>query len=161
VKEKKGHFEGLKVAIVGDIAASRVARSDIYAFTKMGAEVRVAGPPTMLPPGIERLGVKAYTNIRDAIADADVIMMLRIQMERHSRVLFPTIREYSQFFCLTPEILRLARGRSSCIGAVNRGVEIPADRRHPYRDPRAVTNGLAERMAILPAARLRGADHGS
>jgi aspartate carbamoyltransferase catalytic subunit len=163
VREKKGRFEGLKVAIVGDIAASRVARSDIYAFTKMGAEVRVAGPPTMLPPGIEQLGVKAYTNIRDAIADADVIMMLRIQMERHSRVLFPTIREYSQFFCLTPEILRLAREDVIIMhpGPINRGVEISSEIADgPYSVIlEQVTNGVAVRMAILYLLASGGSAH--
>jgi aspartate carbamoyltransferase catalytic subunit len=153
VKEKKGRFEGLKVAIIGDITASRVARSDIYGFTKMGAEVRVAGPPTMLPPHVEQLGVKAYTNIGDAIADADVIMMLRIQLERHSKLLFPSIREYSKFFCLTPEVFRLAKEDAIIMhpGPINRGVEISSEIADgPYSVIlEQVTNGVAVRMAIL------------
>jgi aspartate carbamoyltransferase catalytic subunit len=153
VKEKKRRFEGLKVAIIGDITASRVARSNIYGFTKMGAEVRVAGPPTMLPPHVEQLGVKAYTNISDAIADADVIMMLRIQMERHSKLLFPSIREYSQFFCLTPEVFRLAKEDAIIMhpGPINRDVEISSEIADgPYSVIlEQVTNGVAVRMAIL------------
>lgn len=153
VKEKIGRFEGLKIAIIGDIAASRVARSNIYGFTKMGSEVSVAGPPTMLPPQVEQLGVKAYSNIRDAVVDADVIMMLRIQMERHSKLLFPSIREYSQFFCLTPEILRLAKENAIIMhpGPINRDVEISsAIADGPYSVIlEQVTYGVAVRMAIL------------
>ncbi|MDP3937987.1 MAG: aspartate carbamoyltransferase catalytic subunit [Deltaproteobacteria bacterium] len=153
VKEKKGRFEGLKVAIVGDIAASRVARSNIYGFTKMGAEVRVAGPPTMLPPHIEQLGCKAYTNVREAVVDADVIMMLRIQMERHSKLLFPSIREYSRLYCLTPEILDLAKENAVIMhpGPINRDVEISSEIADgPYSVIlEQVTNGVAVRMAIL------------
>lgn len=153
VKEKKGRFEGLKVAIVGDIAASRVARSNIYGFTKMGAEVRVAGPTTMLPPHIEQLGCKAYTNIREAVVDADVIMMLRIQMERHSKLLFPSIREYSRLYCLTPEILDLAKENAVIMhpGPINRDVEISSEIADgPYSVIlEQVTNGVAVRMAIL------------
>ncbi|MFQ5457083.1 MAG: aspartate carbamoyltransferase catalytic subunit [Myxococcota bacterium] len=153
VKEKKGRFEGLKVAIVGDIRASRVARSNIYGFTRMGAEVRVAGPPTMLPPRVEQLGVKAYTNIREAVVDADVIMMLRIQMERHSKLLFPSVREYSQFFCLTTDILALAKENAIIMhpGPINRDVEISSGIADgPYSVIlEQVTNGVAVRMAIL------------
>lgn len=153
VKEKKERFEGLKVAIVGDIGASRVARSNIYGFTKMGAEVRVAGPPTMLPPQVEQLGVKAYTNIREAVVDADVIMMLRIQMERHSKLLFPSIREYSQYFCLTKDILELARENAMIMhpGPINRDVEISSEIADgPYSVIlEQITNGVAVRMAIL------------
>ncbi len=153
VKEKKQRFEGLKVAIIGDITASRVARSNIYGFTKMGAEVRVAGPPTMLPSHVEQLGVKAYTNIGDAIADADVIMMLRIQMERHSKLLFPSIREYSRFFCLTPEVFRLAKEDAIIMhpGPINRDVEISSEIADgPYSVIlEQVKNGVAVRMAIL------------
>lgn len=153
VREKKERFEGLKVAIVGDIGASRVARSNIYGFTKMGAEVRVAGPPTMLPPHVEQLGVKAYTSIREAVVDADVIMMLRIQMERHSKLLFPSIREYSKYFCLTTDILELARENAMIMhpGPINRDVEISSEIADgPYSVIlEQITNGVAVRMAIL------------
>ena len=95
VREEKGHIEGLTVTIVGDIAHSRVARSNIYGFRKLGAEVRVAGPPTMLPAEIEQLGVKAYTNLREAIEGADVVMALRIQMERLEGACFPSCLLYT------------------------------------------------------------------
>jgi len=97
LKEKLGRIKGIKIAIVGDIANSRVARSNIYGFTKMGAEVRIAGPASMMPFGIEHLGVKVYYDLKKAIEDVDVIMMLRIQLERQKSVLFPSLREYSRF----------------------------------------------------------------
>ena len=153
VKEKKGTIKGLKLAIIGDIGHSRVARSNIYGFTKLGAEVVVAGPPTMMPPGIERLGCRATFSMEDAIADADVIMMLRIQMERQERGLFPGVREYSRYFGLNEERVKLAKDGVLIMhpGPINRGVEIaPEVADGPYSvilDQ--VTNGVAVRMAIL------------
>lgn len=153
VKEKKGRISGLKVAIVGDIAHSRVARSNIYAFQKMGAEVRVAGPGTMIPVGIEGLGVKVYHNIRDTVKDVDVIMMLRIQLERQKGAFFPSVRDYSRFFGLDLEVLSRAKDDVIIMhpGPMNRGVEIaPEVADGPYSvilDQ--VTNGVAVRMALL------------
>lgn len=97
IREKKESFEGLKVAIIGDIMHSRVARSNIWGLKKMGAEVRVAGPSTLMPPAIEKLGVKAYYNVEEAIEGADVVMGLRIQLERQKSGLFPSIDEYREY----------------------------------------------------------------
>lgn len=153
VKEKKGDIEGLKVAIIGDIAHSRVARSNIYGFTKLGAEVVVAGPATMIPPGIERLGCRATTKMEDAVKDADVIMMLRIQLERQNDAFFPTLREYSRTYGLDERRVALAKPDVAILhpGPVNRGVEIASEVADgPYSlilDQ--VTNGVAVRMAIF------------
>jgi len=153
VKEKKGDINGLNIAIIGDITHSRVARSNIYGFTKLGASVTVAGPPTMLPPGIEALGCKASTSIDSAIRDADVIMMLRIQTERQKESFFPTVREYSSLYGLNSDRLKKARPDALILhpGPINRGVEISSDVADgPYSlilDQ--VTNGVAVRMAIF------------
>lgn len=153
MREKKGRIKDLDVAIVGDIAHSRVAKSNIYGLTKLGANVRVSGPPTLIPWGIENLGVKVFYRMEDAIKDADVIMMLRIQLERQERVLFPTLREYSKLYCLTPERVRLAREDVMIMhpGPINRGIEIsPEVSDGPYSVIlEQVTNGLAVRMAVL------------
>lgn len=153
VREEKGHLEGLTVTIIGDIAHSRVARSNIYGFTKLGAEVRVVGPPTMLPAQVETLGVKAYTNLREALEGADVVMALRIQMERLEGACFPSVREYAATFGLDREKLRYAKDDAIVMhpGPVNRGVELA----HELADHRPsvildqVRNGVALRMALL------------
>jgi aspartate carbamoyltransferase catalytic subunit len=153
VKEQKGNIEGLTVTIVGDIAHSRVARSNIYGFSKLGAEVRVAGPPTMLPADVESLGVKAYTSLREAIEGADVVMALRIQMERLEGACFPSVREYAATFGLDRAKLRFAKEDAIVMhpGPVNRGVELA----HELADHRPsvildqVRNGVALRMALL------------
>ena len=153
IRAKKGRIEGLKVAIVGDIAHSRVARSNIFALTKMGATVSVAGPATMLPRDIERLGVAAYSRIDAAIGDADVVMMLRIQTEREKHNIFPSLREYAQRFSLNARNIELAR--PDCIimhpGPMNRGVEISPDMADGPRSVilDQVTNVVAVRMALL------------
>jgi aspartate carbamoyltransferase catalytic subunit len=153
IRSRKGRIAGLKVAIVGDISHSRVARSNIHGLTKMGARVFVAGPATMLPRDIESLGVIAYSRIEEAIKDADIIMMLRIQTEREKQNLFPSLREYAQYFSLSRRNITLAR--EDCIvmhpGPLNRGVEISPD---IADGPRSVildqvTNGVAVRMALL------------
>jgi aspartate carbamoyltransferase catalytic subunit len=153
VLQEKGRIEGLTVAIIGDIAHSRVARSNIYGFTKLGAEVRVAGPPTMLPPHIEDLGVKAYSSLREVLDGVDVVMALRIQNERLGRGIFPSVREYSSTFGLDRAKLRFARPDAIVMhpGPVNRGVELS----HDLADHRPsvildqVRNGVALRMALL------------
>jgi aspartate carbamoyltransferase catalytic subunit len=109
IREKIGTLVGLKITIVGDIAHSRVARSNIHALTKMGAHVALCGPVTMMPRHIEKLGVTVHHSMEDAIRGADVIMMLRIQFERQGTGSFPSIREYSSCFCLTNERIRLAK----------------------------------------------------
>ena len=153
IKEKKGRIAGLKVAIVGDIAHSRVARSNIYGLTKMGATVTVAGPATMLPRDIDRMGAAVCTSLTEAIRDADIIMMLRIQTEREQQSIFPSVREYAKFYCLCRHHLELAKQDVIVMhpGPLNRGVEIAPD----VADGAAsvildqVTNGVAVRMAIL------------
>jgi len=153
VFQEKGGVDGLTVAIIGDIAHSRVARSNIYAFAKMGAEVRVAGPPPMIPPFIEQLGVKAYTSLREALDGADVVMALRIQLERLEGAHFPSVREYSSVFGVDRAKLRYAKDDAIVMhpGPVNRGVELS----HDLTDHRPsvildqVRNGVALRMALL------------
>ena len=153
VREEKGRIDGLTVTIIGDVAHSRVARSDIYAFRKMGAEVRLAAPPTMLPADVESLGVKGFTSLREAIDGADVVMALRIQFERLAGALFPSVREYSATFGVDREKLRYAKDDAIVMhpGPVNRGVELS----HDLADHRPsvildqVRNGVAIRMAVL------------
>jgi len=153
VREKKGSLKGLRIAIIGDIAHSRVARSNCVGFTKMGAEVVLAGPKTMIPKGIDTLGVSVASNIDDAISGADVIMMLRIQKERQGGMLFPTEREYAREFGLSADRLKRAKPEVLIMhpGPMNRGVEIaPEVADGPYSvilDQ--VTNGVAVRMALL------------
>lgn len=153
IRERKGRIEGLKVAIVGDIAHSRVARSNIYGLTKLGAQVTVAGPPTMMPPGIEKLGCRATTDMGEALKGADVVMMLRIQLERQSESFFPTVREYSRIYGLDETKLKGAKDDVMILhpGPINRGVEISSEVADgPYSlilDQ--VTNGVAVRMAIF------------
>jgi aspartate carbamoyltransferase catalytic subunit len=153
VRQSFGSVEGRVVAIVGDIAHSRVARSAIHAFTKLGAEVRVTGPATMLPIGIEALGVKPCASMREALDGADVILMLRIQRERLEGALFPSVREYSATFGLNLRTLRFARPEAIVLhpGPINRGVEISSEvaDAEPSRILDQVTNGVAVRMAVL------------
>ena len=153
IRAKKGRIAGLKVAIVGDIAHSRVARSNIHGLTKMGAAVFVAGPATMIPRDIEKMGVVVHTRIEEAIREADIIMMLRIQTEREKQTLFPSLREYAQYFSLNRKNIGLARKEVLVMhpGPMNRGVEISpdiADGPHSIILDQ-VTNGVAVRMALL------------
>jgi aspartate carbamoyltransferase catalytic subunit len=153
VRHEKGRIDGLTVAIVGDILHSRVARSNIYAFGKMGAEVRIAAPPPMIPAAVETLGVKAFTSLREAIDGADVVMALRIQNERLSGSYLPSVREYSSTFGIDREKLKYAKDDAIVMhpGPVNRGVELS----HDLTDHRPsvildqVRNGVAIRMAVL------------
>jgi aspartate carbamoyltransferase catalytic subunit len=153
LRQSLGSLEGRVVAIVGDISHSRVARSDIYCFTKLGAEVRVAAPPTMMPAGIEALGVKPYYSMAEALPGADVVVMLRIQQERLAGALFPSVREYSSTFGLNARTLALAKPDAIVLhpGPINRGVEIASDiaDAEPSRILNQVTNGVAVRMAVL------------
>ena len=153
MREKKGELGNLKVAIVGDILHSSVVRSNAYLLNKMGAEVTVAGPSTLMPPEIEKLGVKAYTDVEKAIKGADVVMGLRIQLERQKKGLFPSIDEYSDIFGVNEERLKLAKEDAILMhpGPVNRGVEISSSLYHPDKSviDEQVTNGVAVRMAIL------------
>lgn len=153
IREKKGRISGLRIAIIGDISHSRVARSNSIGMRKMGADVVVAGPPTMIPKGIETLGVSVTYDIHEAISGADVIMMLRIQKERQKSYLFPSEKEYAWVYGLNVEKLKTAKDNVLIMhpGPINRGVEIaPAVADGPYSiilDQ--VTNGVAVRMALL------------
>jgi aspartate carbamoyltransferase catalytic subunit len=153
VLEAKARLAGLKVAIVGDIAHSRVARSNIHGFTKMGSEVVVAGPATMLPPYLDTLGARVAYSLEEAVKDADVIMMLRLQLERMGQMYLSTLREYAVRFGLAPRHLELAHPDAIVMhpGPLNRGVEISpevADGPHSVILEQ-VTNGVAVRMAAL------------
>jgi aspartate carbamoyltransferase catalytic subunit len=153
IREKKGRINGLKVAIIGDIEHSRVARSDTIGLLKMGADVTISGPPTMIPLRADSLGVKVVYNPAEAIKDKDVIIVLRIQLERQSKVLFPSIREYSTYFGINKEIMRNAKEDAIIMhpGPINRGVELSSD----VADGTfsvildQVANGVAVRMALL------------
>ena len=153
VRENKGRISGLRVAIIGDISHSRVARSNIIGFIKMGADVVLAGPPTMIPKGIETLGVSVTYNVNDAVCNADVVMMLRIQKERQNNFLFPTEREYAMVYGLTMQKMKHAKKDVLIMhpGPINRGVEIaPEVADGPYSIIiNQVTNGVAVRMALL------------
>jgi len=151
--QTRGTIEGLKVALIGDIYHSRVARSNIYLLTKMGCEVVVSGPATMIPPGIEKMGVKVEKRPVDAIKDADVVMMLRIQNERASNLLYPDKREYAKYFCVTPEMIKYAKPDAMIMhpGPANRGVEIDDAVMDGERSVilEQVSNGVNVRMAVL------------
>jgi len=153
VREKKGKIDGLKLAIVGDIAHSRVARSDVMGFTKMGASVVVAGPSTLMPPEIERLGCETANSIDEAIEGADVVIMLRIQLERFETSPLPSLREYSELWGLNTKNVELTAPGAIIMhpGPINRGVEISPEvadgRRSVILDQ--VQNGVAVRMALL------------
>jgi len=164
VREKKGKLSDLNISIIGDIAHSRVARSDISGFSKMGANVSICAPETMIPMGIENLGCRVAPNMEACIEGADVVMMLRIQKERQGAILFPTEREYATLFGLNKERLRLAKKDVLVMhpGPLNRGVEISSE----VADSDCsiildqVTNGVALRMALfyLVAGGSRNAD---
>jgi aspartate carbamoyltransferase catalytic subunit len=153
IKDKKGTISKQTIAIIGDIAHSRVARSNIYALTKMGARVLVAGPTTMIPQDLDKLGVEVFSHPEDVIPEADVIMMLRIQLERQGQMLLPSLREYSKVFGLDEKKLSNAKSEVLIMhpGPINRGVEIsPSVADGPYSvilDQ--VNNGVAVRMALL------------
>ncbi|MGE0641677.1 MAG: aspartate carbamoyltransferase catalytic subunit [Thermoanaerobaculia bacterium] len=153
IRRRKGRIDGLTIAMVGDIAHSRVARSNIHLLTRLGARVRVAGPRTMLPRQMAALGVEVCYRVEDALADADVVMMLRLQLERQRSVLFPSLGEYAALFGLDRERLTLARPDAIVLhpGPMNRGVEIAsdvADGRHSAILEQ-VGQGVAVRMAVL------------
>lgn len=151
--EHKGHIEGLKVAIVGDAKHSRVVRSNIYGLTKLGAEVSVGGPATLLPMELDKMGCKVFDNVHEAIIDADVVMGLRIQLERQKKGLFPSIREYFRFFGVDEDRLKLAKPDAIVMhpGPVNRGVELSTSLIDGDRSviTDQVTSGVAVRMAVM------------
>ncbi len=153
IREQKGRIAGLKVTILGDILYSRVARSDVWALTKLGAHVTLCGPPTLVPREFEQMGAKVTHNVEEAIREADIINLLRIQHERQRKTMFPSLGEYTSFFGLTKQ--RLAKTKPDAIimhpGPINRGVEIDSSIADSGRSVilQQVTNGLAVRMAVL------------
>lgn len=153
ILERKGRIEGLTVAIVGDVRHSRVARSNLWGLTKLGARVRIAGPPTMIPRELEAMGAEVFHSLDAALDGADVVMTLRLQLERQDTGFFPTLREYSRLWGITRE--RLQRAKPDVLvmhpGPVNRGVEIAPDVADGLTSVilAQVTNGIAARMAAL------------
>jgi aspartate carbamoyltransferase catalytic subunit len=153
MRETFGDLRGLKVAIIGDIYHSRVARSNIIGLTKMGAEVRINAPSTLMPPGIETLGARICPSIEETVEDCDVVMGLRVQLERQKKALFPSAYEYSRFFGMNPDNIKGAKKHALWMhpGPVNRGIEMTSS----IIDGDAsvindqVTNGVAVRMALL------------
>lgn len=167
IRQQKGAIDGLTVTIVGDIVHSRVARSDIWGLTKMGARVRLSGPSTLLPADAARLPVEVFHQLEPALEGADVVNVLRLQTERQERGLLPTLREYSRLFCVTPGRLGLAKPDVLVLhpGPMNRGVEISADVADGVGGIRSaieqqVTNGVAVRMAVLYTLLGAEAGHG-
>ena len=153
MREYFGTLKGLKVAIIGDIYHSRVARSNIFGLNKMGASVKLYAPATLVPPGIEKLGAKLCSSIEEAISGCDVVMSLRIQLERQKKALFPSASEYSRFFGLSPEKTEHLSENMILMhpGPVNRGLEMTSSLIDGEKSVvnRQVTNGVAVRMALL------------
>lgn len=153
IRERKGDFAGLKVTILGDVLYSRVARSNIWALTKLGAEVTLCGPPTLVPRTFERMGCRVTYNVEEAIANADIINLLRIQHERQRKSMFPSIGEYAALFGLNQARFQTTKPDALIMhpGPINRGVEIDSDIADCGRSVilEQVTNGLAVRMAVL------------
>ncbi|OGW82245.1 MAG: aspartate carbamoyltransferase [Omnitrophica bacterium RIFCSPHIGHO2_02_FULL_51_18] len=153
MRERKKKIEGLKVCLVGDILHSRVARSNIWGLTKLGAKVRVCGPPTLIPAKIEELGVEVFYDVDEAVKDQDVLNILRIQLERQKGAFFPSIREYAAEYGISVE--RMKKAKKDVIimhpGPINRGVELAAEVADGAQSVilEQVTNGVAVRMAVL------------
>jgi aspartate carbamoyltransferase catalytic subunit len=153
IQEKKVGIEGLDIAIVGDIMHSRVAKSNIYSLTKLGAKIRLIGPPTLIPEEMKEIGVGVFHTMEKGLKDVDVVMMLRIQMERQGKGFFPSTEEYSKNWGLTPERLSLAKDDAIVMhpGPMNRGIEIASEIADGPQSVilEQVTNGLAVRMAVM------------
>ena len=153
LRDAKGELDGLTVALVGDIAHSRVARSNIWGLHAMGANVRLVGPSTLLPADATRLPVTVYTDLHAGLEGVDVVNVLRLQLERQARAMFPTEREYSRLFGVTKDALRAAKPDVLVMhpGPMNRGLEIGGDVPDMLQSliEKQVTNGVAVRMAIL------------
>ncbi len=153
IREKKGQVEGLTVTIVGDILHSRVARSNLFGLTALGARVRLVGPPTLLPSEFRLWGAELFSDLKAGVEGADVLMALRLQRERQGKNFFPSLEEYARRFCITPEVLRLAKKDAIVLhpGPMNRGIELDSR----VADSAAsvileqVANGVAVRMAVL------------
>ncbi|MCJ7680780.1 MAG: aspartate carbamoyltransferase catalytic subunit [Candidatus Aminicenantes bacterium] len=153
IRQKKKRFEGLKVVIVGDCVNSRVAKSNILCLTRLGAQVTLVGPPAFVPEPLKSLGADIEYNLDKALESADVVMMLRIQMERMQKNCFPSLREYTQLFGLTPQRMNRAKKRAILMhpGPINKGVELTTAMASSVRSVilKQVENGVAVRMAVL------------
>lgn len=153
MQDKLGGLKGLKVALVGDILHSRVARSNLWGLLKMGAEIILCAPETLLPPAIETFGARVTHDVREAVSGADVVMGLRIQKERQQSGLFPSLREYAKYFSVDTEMVKLAKKNALIMhpGPVNRGVEMPSNVVDSAGSVinEQVMNGVAVRMALL------------
>jgi aspartate carbamoyltransferase catalytic subunit len=153
IQTHKKRIEGLNVAIIGDIAHSRVAKSNIYALTKLGANVRVIAPPTMMPAEIQKVGVDVFHSVEEGIRKCDVVMTLRLQLERQTKGFLPSLKEYYKLFGLTPDRIKLAKSDAIVMhpGPMNRGVEIASSVADGPQSVilEQVTNGIAVRMAVL------------
>ena len=153
IRQRLGRLDGLRVVIAGDIAHSRVVRSNVWLLTKLGSKVAVCGPPTLMPPRIGEMGVEVSTDFDSALRDADVVMMLRMQLERQGAALYPSVREYFRRYGLTAARLAVARPEAIVMhpGPMNRGVEIASDVADSVRSVilDQVANGVAIRMAVL------------
>lgn len=153
IQTHKKRIEGLNVAIIGDIAHSRVAKSNIYALTKLGANVRVIAPPTMMPAEIQKVGVDVFHSVEEGIKKCDVVMTLRLQIERQQKGFLPSLKEYYKLFGLTQERIKLAKSDAIVMhpGPMNRGVEIASSVADGPQSVilEQVTNGIAVRMAVL------------
>lgn len=160
IREKKGSFDGLKVAIIGDILHSRVARSNLWGLKKLGAEVRLAGPSTLIPGGLDKLGAKVYFDVDKAIEGADIVMGLRIQLERQKSGLFPSIDEYAKYFGINSQRMKHAKPNAILMhpGPINRNVELTSEVANSDYSviEEQVTNGVAVRMALLKLLCERG-----
>ena len=153
IQEHKKRIEGLNIAIIGDIAHSRVAKSNIYALTKLGANVRVIAPPTMMPAEIHKVGVDVFHSVEEGVRKCDVVMTLRLQLERQTKGFLPTFKEYYKLYGLTPDRIKLAKSDAIVMhpGPMNRGVEIASSVADGPQSVilEQVTNGIAVRMAVL------------
>ncbi|RUM37497.1 MAG: aspartate carbamoyltransferase [Desulfobulbus sp.] len=153
VRQHKGRLDGLKIAIIGDIAHSRVAHSDIIGFARMGSQVYVYGPATLIPPDLDKLGATVCSSLKDAVQDADIVMTLRIQKERQNDPLIPSFREYAQQYGVTRKVASWAKPDALIMhpGPINRGIELMPDVADGPRSVilEQVTNGVAVRMALL------------
>ncbi len=153
LREKKGRLKGLKVCFIGDILHSRVARSNIWGLTKMGAKVMVAGPKMLIPKEIEKMGVEVSYDVKKAVKDADAINLLRIQLERQNEPFFPSLREYARYYGLNSDVMKNAKEDALIMhpGPTNRGIELSSEVAESSGSVilEQVTNGLAVRMAVL------------
>ena len=163
MRERRGQIAGLTVALVGDIAHSRTARSNIWGLNKLGAEVTLCGPPTMVPAGLAKLGARIEYDLKKAVADADVLNVLRIQLERHSSKSFPSNREYHRMYGITDDVVRTLKPSAFVMhpGPMNRDVEISSTVADGPRQVilDQVANGVAVRMALIYL--LSGGDPGA